>query len=264
MNEPSKARRGVLLALLSLPMLALLTLPVVGLATAAGGAGVWRAIGERPAVQAMVLSLATSGFALALAVAMGTPLAYLLARRRFRGAAIVEALVDLPTIIPPAVAGVALLLTFGRRSTIGAALESAGLSLAFTAGAVVVAQVFVSAPYYIRAARAGFAGVDDDLLKAAAIDGASGWQRFVKVALPGAWPALAAGAALSWGRALGEFGATMIFAGNAQGRTQTMPLAVYMGFELEFERALALATAMLAVALALLVGVRLVGRSTGQ
>jgi molybdate transport system permease protein len=175
--------------------------------------------------QALALSLTTSTVALGLTVAFGTPLAYLLARCRFPGARLVDALVDLPIVLPPAVAGLALLMAFGRRGVVGARLDEWGLSLAFSTEAVVLAQVFVAAPFYVRAAKAGFARVDRDLERAAAGLGAAPPRVFWRVTLPLVRPSLAAGAVLAWARALGEFGATIMFAGNFAGRTQTRPPA---------------------------------------
>jgi molybdate transport system permease protein len=148
-------------------------------------------------------------------------------------------------VLPPSVAGIALLIAFGRRGLLGSTLEELGLSIAFTQAAVVVAQVFVAAPFYIKAAIAGFAGVDRDLEQAASIDGAHAGQIFRHITAPLAWPVLFGGAVMTWARALGEFGATIIFAGNFPGRTQTMPLAIYIGFELDLNVALTLSIILL-------------------
>jgi len=164
-------------------------------------------------------------------VLAGTPLAYLLARRRFRGRTALDTLIDLPMVLPPSVAGIALLVAFGRRGLVGQYLTVAGIELAFTQMAVVLAQIFVAAPFYIKAAAAGFAGVDRELEQAAALDGATPLQVARYVTVPLAWTSLFGGAVMTWARALGEFGATIIFAGNFVGRTQTMPLAIYQGFE---------------------------------
>ena len=207
--------------------------------------------------QALALSLTTSTVALGLTVVFGTPLAYLLARRRFPGARLVDALVDLPIVLPPAVAGLALLMAFGRRGVVGARLEEWGLSLAFSTEAVVLAQVFVASPFYVRAAKAGFARVDRDLERAAAGLGAAPLRVFWRVTLPLVRPSLAAGAVLAWARALGEFGATIMFAGNFAGRTQTMPLAIYGRYEAgDLSAALLLAVVLVAVSLLILLLVR--------
>ena len=150
-------------------------------------------------------------------------------------------------VLPPSVAGIVLLLAFGRRGLLGAYLSAAGIDIAFTSVAVVLAQLFVAAPFYVKAAISAFGGVDRDLEQAAALDGASGWGIFRHVTVPLAWPVLFGGAVMSWARALGEFGATIIFAGNFPGRTQTMPLAIYIGFELELSRALTLSVILLVI-----------------
>lgn len=228
---------------------------------------VWRAFGEADGFsaqarltlrQAMTLSLLTSGLTLLLVIAVGTPLAYLLARRRFVGAGLVDTLVDLPMVLPPAVAGLALLMAFGRRGVFGDALGEFGVSLPFTTAAVVVAQLFVSLPFYVRAGKSGFARVDQDLERAAAGLGAAPARVFWSVTLPLARPGLLAGATLAWARALGEFGATIMFAGNYAGRTQTMPLAVYGRLEAgDLPTALLLALTLLGATLLILLAVRL-------
>lgn len=208
--------------------------------------------------QALILSLWSSLVAVVLIVLFGTPLAYVLARRRFRGAALIDTLVDLPMILPPAVAGLALLMAFGRRGLLGAELDALGLTLAFSTGAVIVAQVFVACPFYVRSARAGFARVDPDLERAAADLGAPPWRVFVRITLPLVRPSLLAGGILAWARALGEFGATIMFAGNFPGTTQTMPLAIYQRYEAgDLTTALFLAVVLLASSFAVLLVVRL-------
>ncbi|MCJ7511508.1 MAG: ABC transporter permease [Anaerolineales bacterium] len=201
-----------------------------------------------PTVQAALrLSAWTSSLATAAALILGMPLAYLLARNRFPGRTWLEVLVDLPIVLPPAVAGIALLAAFGRRSLIGAALAQLGISLPFTTAAVVLAQVFVAAPLFIRAARIGFNSVDVQIEEAAYTEGASQWQLFRHVMFPLTGRALFAGLVLCWARALGEFGATILFAGNLPGRTQTMPLAIFIGFQQDIGIALALASILLVV-----------------
>ena len=240
----------------ALPLFAFLVLPLVALLLKVTPAVLVRAFGESATVQAVGLSLSTSAATLVVVVVLGTPLAHMLARRQFRGRTIVEALIDLPTVLPPAVAGVALLLAFGRRSLVSQWLEHCGVQIAWSPVAVVLAQTFVAAPYYIKSASVGLAGVSKDLLEAAALDGASPRQAFFHVSLPLAWRGIASGAALCWSRALGEFGATIIFAGNYPGRTQTMPLAVYIGFEIDLDQALALAAVMLLVSFGVLLLIR--------
>ncbi len=201
-----------------------------------------------PTVQsALRLSAWTSTVATAVALVLGMPLAYLLARNRFRGRTLLEVLVDLPIVLPPSVAGIALLAAFGRRSLLGAALAPLGVSLPFTTAAVVLAQVFVAAPLFIRAARIGFNTVESQLEEAAYTEGASQWQLFRHVMFPLTGRALFAGLVLCWARALGEFGATILFAGNLPGRTQTMPLAIFIGFQQDLGVALALASILLVI-----------------
>jgi molybdate transport system permease protein len=241
---------GLLVLFLGLPILALLARAAAGglLPEAAGGAAV---------LDALALSLGTTLASLVLAVALGTPLALVLARRRPRGSALLEALVDLPIVLPPAVAGLALLLVLGRRGWIGGPLEALGISIPFTTVAVVLAQTFVAAPFFVRAARTGFAGVDRDLEDAARVDGAGEAGVFRHVTLPLAAPALAAGLVMTWARALGEFGATIMFAGNFAGRTQTLPLVVYGEFQAgSLDAAVAAAAILVLAALGVLVAVR--------
>jgi len=182
-------------------------------------------------LDALSLSLATTAISLMITVAFGVPLAFVLARRRFRGKGLLEAVVDLPIVLPPAVAGLALLLVFGRYGLLAGPFTVLGISVPFTTIAVILAQTFVSAPFFILSARAGFAGVERDIEDAARADGASERQLFRAITVPLAGAALAAGLAMSWARALGEFGATIMFAGNIEGRTQTLPLAVYAEFQ---------------------------------
>jgi molybdate transport system permease protein len=207
-------------------------------------------------IQAISLSMLTTIIATTIAVVFGTPLAYLLARYKFRGRAIVDTLIDLPMVLPPSVAGIALLMAFGRRGLFGSYLSDAGVEIAFTQVAVVLAQVFVAAPYFVKAATAGFVKVERELEHAAALDGASQWNIFRFVTFPLAWPALFGGMVMTWARALGEFGATIIFAGNFPGRTQTMPLAIYLGFERDLDLALTLAVILLSISFLVLVTVK--------
>lgn len=250
---------------LALPLVAFLALPLLALLLYSPP-GELRATLARPEVRAAVgLSLRTSTWATLAAVALGTPLAYLLARRSFRGRALLDTLIDLPIVLPPAVAGVALLLVFGRRGWVGAPLDALGLRVTFTALAVVMAQTFIAVPLFVRAAVIGFAAVAPELEDAAAIDGASGWQVFRRISLPLARRSLLTGVALAWARALGEFGATIIFAGNFPGRTQTMPLAIYLGFELDMGVAVGLAVILVGVSVGVLGVIRVaLGRGVGD
>ncbi len=239
----------VLAVFLGLPVAVLV---LRGLAGAAG------APIEIPAmVAALQLSLVTTAISLALTVLIGTPVALRLARRRFRGAALLETLIDLPIVLPPAVAGLALLLVFGRRGVLGEPLGAFGVEIPFTTIAVVLAQTFVSAPFYIRSARSGFRAVDRDLEDAARVDGAGEAAVFRTVTAPLAGSALAAGMVMTWARALGEFGATILFAGSVMGTTQTMPLLVYAEFGAgQLDTAIVAATVLVGAALLVLLAVR--------
>lgn len=213
------------------------------------------------ALGALWLTVKTTLVATALAVAMGTPLAYLLARVSFRGRDLVDTLVDLPITIPPVVAGVALLLAFGRRGLIGRHLDVLGVQIAFTSVAVVMAQLFIASPFFVKAARAGFEAVDARLEAAARTLGASPWRVFWTITVPLARPALLSGVVLAWARALSEFGATMMFAGNFPGRTQTLTLAVMTALESDLPTAVAVSTLSLGLAVAALLTARwLAGR----
>lgn len=211
---------------------------------------------------ALKLSAITSTIALLVAIIAGTPLAYLLARRQFPGKFAVDLLLDLPIVLPPTVAGVALLVAFGRRGLIGEHLDDSGINIAFTTTAVVMAQVFVSAPFYIRTAKAGFESVEPVYEGVASTLGASPLRSFWRVTLPLAWPSLVAGAILCWARALSELGATLIFAGNLRGETQTMPLAIISAFESgqSIDVPIALSLILVGAALVLLMLLRVVSR----
>jgi molybdate transport system permease protein len=188
------------------------------------------AVSDQAVLDALALSLITTLVSLVITVVAGLPLAYVLARRQFRGRTLLEAVIDLPIVLPPSVAGLALLLTLGREGLLGKPLSALGIELPFTTVAVVLAQAFVSAPFFIRSARLGFASIDRHLEDAARVDGATELQLFRSISLPLAGSALAAGLVMSWARSLGEFGATIMFAGNVEGRTQTLPLVVYSEF----------------------------------
>jgi molybdate transport system permease protein len=217
-----------------------------------------RALTAQVVLAALVLSLTTTAISLVLTVSFGLPLAFALARRRFRGAGLVEAVVDLPLVLPPAVAGLALLLALGRRGALGGPLEAAGIEIPFTTLAVILAQTFVSAPFFVRSARAGIASVERDLEDAARVDGGSEIDVFRHVTVPLAGSALAAGMVMSWARALGEFGATIMFAGNIEGRTQTLPLVVYGEFQGgDLDASIAAAAILVLAAFGVLVAVRL-------
>jgi molybdate transport system permease protein len=238
----------ILIGLLGLPLLALF----------------WRAVGKDfftnvlspEAVSALKLSLLTSTISVLIALVTGTPLAYILARWKFHGKIALELLIDLPVVLPPSVAGLALLIAFGRQGVFGIWLNRIGITLPFTTAAVVVAQTFVSAPLFVRSAHIGFAGIDRQLEEAATVEGANDWQLFRYIMAPLAGRAFLTGFILAWTRALGEFGATIMFAGNLVGKTQTMPLAIYLGFERGLGVAIALSVLLVAVSIILLLATR--------
>jgi molybdate transport system permease protein len=235
-----------------------LGIPVLALVVRAILDGSLRVAVASPAVlEALWLSLVTTAISLFITVILGLPLAIVLARRRFRGKGWLEAVVDLPIVLPPSVAGLALLLVFGRRGLLSAPFEFLGISVPFTTIAVILAQLFVSAPFFIRSARTGIAGVDHDLEDAARVDGASERQLFRSITVPLASAALAAGLVMTWARALGEFGATIMFAGNVEGRTQTLPLVVYSEFQGgDLDQSIAAAAMLVLAAFGVLVAVR--------
>ena len=234
-----------------------LLLPVLALLARALLGGALGSILSPRIVDALVLSLATSSATVVLALVFGMPLALGLARRAFRGRSLLEVIVDLPIVLPPAVAGLALLLVFGRRGLLGGALESIGIVIPFTVLAVVLAQTFVAAPLFVRSARAGFADVDREVEDAARADGAGEVGVFRHVTAPLASGALAAGLVMTWARALGEFGATIMFAGAIQGRTETLPVAVYAEFQVSLDDSIAAGAILVVVAFAVLAIVRL-------
>jgi molybdate transport system permease protein len=235
-----------------------LTLPVVAIFVDSSPAELIDSLGEPGALDALWLSLRATAAAMLVILLVGTPAAYLLATRAFRGKALLVTLVELPLVLPPAVAGIALLAALGPSGILGGAVEATGVRLALETAGVIVALTFVASPFYIRQAMAAFASVDRTLLDASRTLGASEARGFVRVMIPVAVPGLAAGTALALGRALGEFGATLMFAGSFQGITQTVPLAIYDRFSTDFESALALSAVLVAVSAAILLSVKLV------
>ena len=217
----------------------LLATPVLVLLVSGVNARAWEGLPDSGTIlSATLLSFASTIAVVCLAATLGTPLAYVLSRYEFRGKRFVSLFIELPIVMPPAVAGLALLLTFGRRGAIGSILDDAGIIIPFSILAVIIAQFFISAPFYIRSAQVGFASIASEIEDAARVDGAYGWRMFLYITLPIAWRALISGMILSWARALGEFGATILFAGNLQGKTQTMPLLVYSVFERDINAAI--------------------------
>lgn len=252
---------GLAAALSAAVALAFLTVPIAAIFADTSPSRLIAALGEPAAREALWLSLRTTTAALAVIVAVGAPAAYLLATRRFRGRALVLTAIELPLVVPPAVAGIALLAAFGPHGILGPAIEGAGVELVFQTAGVVVALVFVAAPFFLRQAVAAFAAVDPRLLEASRTLGAGPLRTFLGVAIPSARPGLAAGLALAWGRALGEFGATLMFAGSLAGVTQTAPLAIFARFNEPdgFVAALALSAVLIAASAAILLAVKLLG-----
>jgi molybdate transport system permease protein len=238
-------------------VLVFLTLPIVAIFTHTGPGRLVDALGEQSAREALRLSFETAAIAMLLIVAIGTPAAYLLATRRFRGRAAILTLIELPLIVPPAVAGLALLSAFGPNGVLGSLLSDTGVELVFQTAGVVVALTFVASPFYVRQAVAAFGAVPRSMIEASEQLGARPLRTLLSVAIPAARPGLLAGFSLALGRALGEFGATLMFAGSFPGTTQTAPLAIFAEFNTDFTGALALAAVLIALAAALLLAVKL-------
>lgn len=226
----------------------LLFVPLIALIWRALSFDAFAAIEGRAIFDSVWLSLRTSLGSLGIILITGTPLAYVLANYRFPLRRTMMLFIEMPIVIPPVIAGLALLATFGHYGLLGRALSVLNIRVPFTAGAVIIAQVFVSSPFYIRAAQAGFERVDSEIQEAAAVDGANRWVTFWRIILPVNSNALFAGSMLSWARALGEFGATILFAGNLQGRTQTMPLLIYSKLESDLGQAFLAALILLSLA----------------
>jgi len=253
----------LLLAVCTLAFLLLLLLPLYAIFWKSLPNGVLFTTMRLPIVQdALRLSLLTTTVTLGATILFGTPIAYLLARYRFPGYTILDSLIDLPMVLPPSVAGLGLLIAFGRRGLLGDSFAHLGFSLPFTAPAVVIAQCFVAAPFYIKAAKAGFLGVDRDLEEAAATFGSGGWHTFTRITFPLAFPSIMGGLVMTRARALGEFGATIFFAGNLQGKTQTIPLAIFQEEQAShFDTALAMSAVLVTTSFLILIVVKsLTGR----
>lgn len=257
----------VLLWLGSALFLGFALLPLVALVGAALPGRPLRYLADPMLQQALRISAITSLIATALVVVAGLPVAYLLARYRFRGHEVLDTLIDLPMTLPPVVAGVALLLAFGRAGWVGQhvdgmldALFHRDVHVSLSTAAVVLAQTFMAAPFFIRSARAGFETVPLQLEHAAMTLGRNRWGVFWSVSVPLAAPALLAGVVLAWARALSEFGATLMFAGSLPGATQTLPLAVMGAMEIDLDLAIALSVLSLVLAFGALIGAKLVVR----
>jgi molybdate transport system permease protein len=249
---------ALVLALATAVTLSFLFLPVLAIFVNTDVGQLVSSLGNSESTDALRLSLETTAIAVAVIAVVGTPAAYALATRSFRGKAVVVTVVELPLVLPPAVAGIALLAAFGPNGILGPALKDAHVTLVFQTAGVVVAQVFVASPFYLRMAQTAFGAVDRSLLETSRTLGATEAGTFARVAIPVARPGLTAGLALAWGRALGEFGATLMFAGSLQRVTQTVPLAIYDEFASNFSAALALSAILVIVSAAVLIAVRLV------
>jgi molybdate transport system permease protein len=250
---------GLAVAALSL-LAGLISLPVLSLVVWTVNESAWGAMASPVARDALLLSIKTTAMSMAILIAVGTPAAYLLARGNFRGKRLLNTLVDVPIVLPPSAAGIALLLAFGSQGLLGEHLRVFGIEIVFTTAAVVMAQLFVAAPFYVRQAVTGFSEVDRELEEAAFVDGAGRAGAFFRVVVPLAFPALVAGALTAWARALGEFGATIIFAGSFPGVTQTIPLAIFGSFQKDFDAAVALSVLVLGFAFVVIFAVRYLTR----
>jgi len=260
-RSPRAAVEVAVTGILVLTVVAFLGLPLVAIVERAiSQTALLDAISSSDSTQALRLSLQTTTISLILILLFGTPVAYVLARARFPGRDVIDALIDLPIVLPPAVGGLGLLMAFGRQGLLGESLDDAGIEIAFTTTAVILAQTFVASPFYIRSAKAGFDSIDRDLEAVASTLGSSRFETFRRVAIPVAMPSLLAGAVMAWARALGEFGATIMFAGSFAGRTQTVPLAIYRELETGLDVPLALSTVLIVVSFGVLFVFRLLTR----
>ena len=242
-------------------VLAFLLVPIVALITYQPVHDLINGFGTQVATDAIIVSLKTNAIAFALMLALGTPFAYMIGRSRFRGRSIVITLVEIPLVMPPAVAGLGLLVAFGRFGLLGHTLSVLGVDLAFTQAAVVIAILFVASPFYLRGAIAAFESLDSTLLDVAGTLGAGPLRRMLGVAIPVAGGGLGAAAAVAFARGVGEFGATILFAGSFQGTTQTLPLAVYSLFDANLDQAIAIGVLLIIVSAAILLTAKLLARS---
>ena len=247
-----RALLRALVILLSLPLIIYLLAPILGLILRTTPS-VWRSyVCCWQAASALRLSLTTATISLGIVILLGTPVAYWLSHYQFRGKDAIDTLIDLPLVLPPAAAGFALLLLFGQQG-LGAYLQEHGLRISLTPIAVVMAQVFVASPFYVKQARVGFEAVPENLRQASATLGAGPYRTFFRITAPLAAPALTAGAVMTWARALGEFGATLVFAGAFPGRTETMPIAVYTSSTTNLPAGVALAATLVVVSFLVLI-----------
>jgi molybdate transport system permease protein len=251
---------GVGVAALSL-LAGFISLPIISLIVWTVDENAWRAMASVEAREALLLSIKTTSISMFVIILLGTPAAYVLARAEFPGKRALDSLIDIPAVLPPSAAGIALLLAFGRFGLVGQYLDVFGITVSFTMAAVVIAEVFVAAHFYVRQASVGFAQVRREVEEAAMVDGAGRFSVFTRVTVPLAFPALLAGAVMAWARALGEFGGTIIFAGSFPGVTQTIPLAIFAARESNFDAAVALSVMVLGFAFTVILIARyLLGR----
>jgi molybdate transport system permease protein len=241
-----------------------IALPILSLVIWTVSNSAWQEMTSPAAVDALLLSARTTAISMFIILLVGTPAAYVLARYDFPGKRIVNTLVDLPAVLPPSAAGIALLLAFGRVGLIGEQLTAFGITISFTTAAVVLAELFVATHFYVRQATVGFAQIERGIEEAALVDGGGPITVFLKVTIPLAFPALVAGAVTAWARALGEFGGTIIFAGNVQGVTQTIPLAIFSELERDFDAAVALSVLVLGFAFIVILAARYLTRKAAE
>ena len=250
------AALALLAGFIALPILSLLVWTVSNSA--------WQEMTSPAAVDALLLSAWTTGISMIIILLVGTPAAYVLARYDFPGKRAMNTLIDLPAVLPPSAAGIALLLAFGRVGLIGEQLTAFGITISFTTAAVVLAELFVATHFYVRQATVGFTQIERGIEEAALVDGGGPITVFLRVTIPLAFPALVAGAVTAWARALGEFGGTIIFAGNVQGVTQTIPLAIFSGLERDFDAAVALSVLVLGFAFVVILTARYLTRKAEE
>jgi molybdate transport system permease protein len=248
----------LLLVLATLLALAFLLLPVIALFLRIPLSELVSQLGEDVVVDALKVTAVTNGIAFGVTIVVGTPAAYFLGTRRFPGRSLAITAIELPLVVPPAVAGIGLLAAFGRLGLLGETFEALGITIGFTRTAVVLAIIFVAGPFYLRQGVAAFESLDDNLMLAARTLGAGPGRAFWRVALPLASGGLAAGAALSLARGIGEFGATIMFAGSLQGVTQTVTLAIYQQLDVDFDIALAIGALLVVVSAVVLLSLKLV------
>ena len=260
---PESVFSGVGIGALAL-LAGFISLPILSLVIWTVDEGSWRAMTSPVAVEALLLSVRTTAITMGILLVVGTPAAYVLSRAEFPGKRLVDTLIDIPAVLPPSAAGIALLLTFGKMGLLGEHLQAFGIQISLTTAAVVVAQLFVASHFYVRQATVGFGQVDREVEEAGLVDGARRGKVFTSITVPLAFPALVAGAVTAWARALGEFGATIILAGNLQGVTQTMPLAIYSAFERDLDAAVALSVLVLGFSFVVILTARLLTKKAQE